>query len=51
MATLHFFDKDHNMYIWSCFHLVLKTYVEQTKGNYGSYFYLYPFVDLAQGNF
>jgi len=25
--------------------------VEQTKGNKGSYSYLYPFEDLAQGSF
>jgi hypothetical protein len=25
--------------------------VEQTKGDEGPYFYLYPFGDLAQGNF
>jgi hypothetical protein len=28
--------------------IVLKTNVEQTKGNEESYFYLYPFGDLAQ---
>ncbi len=27
--------------------IVFKTNVEQTKGNEGSYFYLYPFGDLA----
>ncbi len=31
--------------------IVWKIGVEQTKGNEGSYFYLYPFRDLAQGNF
>jgi len=30
---------------------VPKTGVEHTKGNEGSYFYLYPFGDLAQGSF
>jgi hypothetical protein len=28
-----------------------KTYVEHTEGNEGSYFYLYPFGDLAQRSF
>jgi hypothetical protein len=28
-----------------------KTNVEQIKGNEGSYFYLYIFGDLTQGNF
>jgi hypothetical protein len=28
-----------------------KTNVEQTKRNEGSYFYLYPFVDLVQWKF
>jgi hypothetical protein len=31
--------------------IMLKTNVEQTKENEGSYFYLYPFVDLVQGSF
>ncbi len=31
--------------------IVLKIGVEQTKGNEGSYFYIYPFGDLAQGSF
>ncbi len=31
--------------------IVLKTNVEQTKGNEGFYFYLYPFGDLVQGSF
>jgi hypothetical protein len=31
--------------------IVPKTNVEQTKGNDGSYSYLYPFGDLAQGSF
>jgi hypothetical protein len=31
--------------------IVLKTHVEQTEGNEGSYFYLYPFKDLAQASF
>ncbi len=31
--------------------IVLKISVEQTKGNEGSYFYLYLFRDLAQGSF
>jgi hypothetical protein len=31
--------------------IVLKTNVEQIKGNEMSYFYLYPFGDLAQKNF
>jgi hypothetical protein len=31
--------------------IVLKTNVEQTKGDEGSYFYLYPFGNLAQGSF
>ncbi len=31
--------------------IVPKTCVEQTEGNEGSYFYLYLFRDLAQGNF
>jgi hypothetical protein len=30
---------------------MLKTNVEQTKRNEGSYFYVYPFVDLAQWSF
>jgi hypothetical protein len=30
--------------------IVPKTNVEQIKGNEGSYFYLYPFEDFAQGN-
>jgi hypothetical protein len=33
------------------FKIVLKTIVEQTEGNEGSYFYLCPFEDLAQGSF
>jgi hypothetical protein len=28
-----------------------KAMVQQTKGNKTSYFYLYPFRDLAQGSF
>jgi hypothetical protein len=31
--------------------IMLKTNVEQTKGNEGSRFYLYPFEDLAQISF
>jgi hypothetical protein len=31
--------------------IVCKINVEQTKGNEGFYFYLYPFGDLAQGSF
>ncbi len=31
--------------------IVLKIGVEQIKGNEGSYFYLYPFGDLAPGSF
>ncbi len=31
--------------------IVPKIGVEHTKGNDGSYFYLYPFGDLAQRNF
>jgi hypothetical protein len=31
--------------------IVLKTSVEHIEGNEGSYFYLYPFGDLTQGNF
>jgi hypothetical protein len=31
--------------------IVFKTSVEQTKGNEKSYFYIYPFGDLAQGSF
>jgi hypothetical protein len=30
---------------------MFKNGVEQTKGNEGFYFYLYPFGDLAQGSF
>jgi hypothetical protein len=31
--------------------IVYKINVEQTEGNEGSYSYLYPFDDLAQGSF
>jgi hypothetical protein len=31
--------------------IMLKNDVEQIEGNEGSYFYLYPFVDLVQGSF
>jgi len=31
--------------------IIPKTNVEKTKGNEGSYLYLYPFGDLAQGRF
>jgi hypothetical protein len=31
--------------------IMLKTDVEHTKGNEGSYFYWYPFGDLTQGIF
>jgi len=31
--------------------ILLKTDLEQTKRNEGSYSYLYPFGDLAQGSF
>jgi hypothetical protein len=31
--------------------IVLKTRVEQTQGNEGSYFYLYPFGDLIHKSF
>jgi hypothetical protein len=31
--------------------IMLKIVVEQTKGNEGSYFYLYSFGDLAQRSF
>jgi hypothetical protein len=31
--------------------IVLKVNVEHTQGNEGSYFYLYPFGDLAQRSF
>jgi len=30
--------------------IVLKTNIEQTEENEGSYFYLFPFGDLAQGS-
>jgi hypothetical protein len=33
------------------FWIVLKTNIEQTKRNEGSYFYSYPFGDLAQESF
>jgi len=35
--------------LWCKF--VLKTNVEQTERNEGSYFYIYPFGDLIQGSF
>jgi hypothetical protein len=31
--------------------IVSKTNVEKSKGNEGSYFYLYPFGDLTEGHF
>jgi hypothetical protein len=31
--------------------IMFTTKVEQNKGNEGSYFYLYPFGNLAQGSF
>ncbi len=31
--------------------IMLRTGVEQTEGNERSYFYLFPFENLAQGNF
>jgi hypothetical protein len=31
--------------------IMLKTIVEKTKGNEGSYLYLYAFGDLVQGSF
>jgi len=31
--------------------IIPKTNAEKTKGNEGSYLYLYPFGDLAQGRF
>jgi len=43
-------DYEKNMTRLWC-NIVPKTCVEQTKGNEGSYSYLYPFGDLAQGNF
>jgi hypothetical protein len=36
--------------LW-CKIVQIKISVEQTKGNEGSYFYLYPFGDLVQGSF
>ncbi len=33
-----------------CYKIVPKIGVEHTKGNEGSYSYLYPFGDLTQGN-
>ncbi len=31
--------------------IMIKTNVEQTKGNEGSYFYFYPFGDIIQRSF
>jgi hypothetical protein len=43
-------EYENNMIrLW--FKIVLKTNVEQTKWNEGSYSYLYPFADLVQGSF
>jgi len=41
--------KKHMTRLWCM--IMPKTNVEHTDGNEGSYFYLYPFGDLAQGNF
>jgi hypothetical protein len=44
------YEHDTNMTRLWC-KIVPKTNVKHIKGNEGSYFYLYPFRDLIQGNF
>jgi len=46
-ANLHKHEYGKNMIKLWC-KIVLKTNVEQTKGNEGSYFYLYPFGPLGK---
>ncbi len=41
--------KKHMTRLWC--KIMPKTNVEHIEGNEGSYFYLYPFGDLVQGNF
>jgi hypothetical protein len=43
-------EHENNMTKLWC-NIVPKTNVKQTKGNKGSYFYLYSFGNLIQGNF
>ncbi len=44
------YEHENNMTMLWC-KIVLKTNVEHIKGNEGTYFYLYFFGDLTQGNF
>ncbi len=49
-ANIYKHEHDKNMIRLWCM-IMLKINVERIKGNEGSYFYLYPFGDLAQGSF
>jgi hypothetical protein len=49
-ANIYKHEYEKNMTRLWC-KVVLKTNVEQTKGNEGSYFYLYPYGDLTQRSF
>ncbi len=44
-------EYEKNMTRLWCIKIVPRTNVEHIGGNEGSYFYLYPFGDLAQGSF
>jgi hypothetical protein len=49
-VNIYKYEHEKNMTRLWC-EVVPKTNVEYIKGNKGSYFYLYPFGDLAQGSF
>jgi hypothetical protein len=49
-ANICKYEHEKNMTRLWC-KIVPKTNVEHIEGNEGSYFYLYPFGDLAQGSF
>ncbi len=49
-ANIYKREHEKNMIRLWC-KIMPKINVEQTEGNEGSYFYLYPFGDLAQGSF
>ncbi len=49
-ANIYKHEHEKNMTKLWC-KIVPKVCVEHIEGNEGSYFYLYPFGDLAQGSF
>jgi hypothetical protein len=47
---VNIYKHEHKKNMTRC-KIMIKTKVEQTKGNEGSYFYLYPFGDIIQRSF